>query len=167
MTRRVHIAFIGGGVLALLVVVVAIYFMLLPNRTEVIDADASHKEITQQIAALKSESLPQDVKQQAIYFAQIGQQYELLGELATARDYYLQAQSVVEANGLAQQVVYYEDIARAYATAADYANAKIYLEKQKTHLRDFLNVHPDDLPTEQAIKTIDAKIREINKGVVY
>jgi tetratricopeptide (TPR) repeat protein len=162
MTGRTQKVWRIAAAVCAVALAVGIYFLLGVPKTGVTPYAEPNKEIVQQGEELRSEPVPEDPEQQAVYFSQLAYNYEQLRNFSAARDYYLQAQAAVDANGLHSQVVYYEDIARSYKQEGDVAKAREYFEKQKVHLQAFLNDHPDDEPTKQAIKTIEAKLREIN-----
>lgn len=159
MTRRVKSASLIVASVGAIALGIVLYNMLNAQKTEAPSGTASNKEIAQQVETLRSEPVPQDVEQQAIYFSQLAQNYELLGNLAVARDYYVQAQTAVDAAHLRDQVVYYEDIARTFEQEGNMVEARVYYEKQKVHLQEFLRDHPDDEPTKRAIESIETKLR--------
>lgn len=141
---------------------IGIYFLLNPQKTEAPQAGVLDKEVAQEVAALQSEPVPEDLAQQAVYFSRLAQSYERLGNTVAARDYYGQAQAAADSRDPKAQVAYYEDVARTYEQEGNMAKAREYFEKQKSHLQAFLRTYPDDEPTKQAIKSIEAKLREIN-----
>lgn len=153
----------AGGAVAVSVA----YFWFFAPKTDAPADDTAHKEVMQQVQELRREPISEDLQEQAVYFSRLAQSYELLRDFAAARDYYIQAQAAVDADNRQNEVVYYEDIARAYEQEGDSAKATEFLSKQKAHLQAFLQAYPDDTAAQDAIKSIDAKIREINQGVVY
>lgn len=137
----------------------AVYFLLPRPKTDDNQGVQPNNEFVQQIESLSAQPVPEHPMQQAVYYAQLGQNYEGLYDIDKALEKYLQAQVVVDKNNLQQQIVYYEDIARVYEQKGEGAQAKLYLQKQREHLQVFLDRHPEDETTQQAIESIDKRIK--------
>ena len=137
---------------------IAIYYLVYVVKPSP-QAAEPYNPFAQQVEELNQQPIPEDPISRAIYFAQIGQNYEQLGKYDRALDAYLQAQHVIDDNKLASQIVYYEAIADVYQEKGDQIHSYEYLQRYKSYLQDYLKAHPGDAPTEAAIQHIDERLR--------
>ena len=139
---------------------VSIYYLVYVVKPQS-QVSKEYNQFTQQINTLEREPVPDDPVQRAVYYAQLGQNYENLGNYDEALDNYLKAQKTVDDNKLSSQIVYYQAIANTYQQKNDHPNARKYLELQKAYLNDFLKTHPGDAATKDALKEIDRRLGEL------
>lgn len=123
----------------------------------------ANNQFAQSINTLLKEPVPDDPISKAIFYALIAQNYDNIGDREHALQYYLHAQQVIDDNKLADQIVYYRPIADDYLGINDKENARKYLRLQKAHLQAFLESHPDDEPTKNAITDTNNKLNELSE----
>lgn len=99
--------------------------------------------------------------EKAIYYAQLAENYERLGNYDATLTNFLQAQAIVDSNKLNDQITYYAALAEVYTLRHDTANTKLYLNKQLDQMRAFLKTHPDDDATIKAIKAAEERLKSL------
>lgn len=112
-------------------------------------------------ALLKSGPPKDDPLQKALYYAQLAQYYERVGNYNATLTNYLQAQAIIDSNKLNDQIVYYQALADVYSLKHDAANTKLYLNKQLLYLQQWQKQHPDDTSATAAIKVLQDRLKQL------
>lgn len=158
--KRKHklLVIVGAAVTVMAIGVAGWYLFLRPSQPQGPSPYNPHDIV---IAKLLADGEPKDALPKAIYYAQLGQNYELVGNYDAALTNFLQAQAIIDSNKLGDQITYYAALTDVYRAKNDKANVKLYLTKQLTSLEEFLKAHPDDTATKNAIKNIQDQVRAL------
>mgnify|MGYP001580805398 CR=1 FL=1 len=154
--RRLIIAF----VILLIVVGGVIAWQILHTKNN--DANVElFNPYKDEVKRLESQKPPADPMLRAIFYGQLAQNYQQIGDNQKALVNYLQVQSIIDKNGLNDQYVYYHVIADTYRKSGDKSNAKRYYQLQLAYLKAFLKKNPDDSATASAIKAVEEEIKSL------
>jgi hypothetical protein len=122
---------------------------------------SKYNPFSAEVQKLLGQPVPDDPISKAIFYAQVAQNYDNLSDAKNALTYYLKAQAVIDQNKLQDQIVYYQAIASDYQALDNKTNARVYLQLYIKHLQQYLNEHPGDVATQEALKAAQERLQKL------
>jgi hypothetical protein len=157
--RQHKLLVIVGAVITVIAIGVAGWYLFLrPSQPQ---GEAPYNPYSAAISTLLKEGPPEQPVEKAIYYAQLAENYERLGNYDATLTNFLQAQAIVDSNKLNDQITYYAALAEVYNLKHDTTNTKLYLNKQLDQMRAFLKIHPNDDATIKAIKAAEDRLKSL------